>query len=268
MSAMGFLAADKASSLPLKETDTSGELLRFDNGLRVTFAEGCHNMLVTGTTGAGKTTSIILPAMDRLIGAGFGGVIVDVKGSLADSVRKLAARHGRLGDVVEFGPGPGARKINLFHGVDSFRFRDLLRSLLLDSANRDDRNIAFAMSGLRCLTQAYQMLLLLSRAQKLRLNFDILRRLINDHYYALRVYHNFKKEFEKTNIPEAEELMLAIEGDKMHIIPHDEKKQLRDNTWNEQVAYRLSVIRSAVENLCNAPGIKENFISSRKENGS
>ncbi|HIX40826.1 MAG TPA: hypothetical protein H9857_08520 [Candidatus Desulfovibrio intestinigallinarum] len=266
MSAMGFLAADKASSLPLKETDTSGELLRFDNGLRVTFAEGCHNMLVTGTTGAGKTTSIILPAMDRLIGAGFGGVIVDVKGSLADSVRKLAARHGRLGDVVEFGPGPGARKINLFHGVDSFRFRDLLRSLLLDSANRDDRNIAFAMSGLRCLTQAYQMLLLLSRAQKLRLNFDILRRLINDHYYALRVYHNFKKEFEKTNIPEAEELMLAIEGDKMHIIPHDEKKQLRDNTWNEQVAYRLSVIRSAVENLCNAPGIKENFISSRKEN--
>ena len=176
---------------------------------------------------------------------------------------RLAFGRGRTSRT---GPGPGARKINLFHGVDSFRFRDLLRSLLLDSANRDDRNIAFAMSGLRCLTQAYQMLLLLSRAQKLRLNFDILRRLINDHYYALRVYHNFKKEFEKTNIPEAEELMLAIEGDKMHIIPHDEKKQLRDNTWNEQVAYRLSVIRSAVENLCNAPGIKENFISSRKEN--
>lgn len=262
---IGFLAANKASC-SVKETDASGELLRFDNGLRVTFAEACHNMLVTGTTGAGKTTSIILPAMDRLIGAGFGGVIVDVKGSLADSVRKLAASHGRLGDVIEFGPGPGARKINLFHGVDSFRFRELLRTLLLDSTNRDDRNIAFAMAGLRCLTQAYQMLLLLSRAQKLKLNFDILRRLINDHHYALRVYQNFKTEFADMDIPEAKELMLAIEGDKMHIIPHDEKKQLRDNAWNEQVAYRLSVIRSAVENLCNAPGIKENFISSRKEN--
>ena len=197
MRSIGFLTAEKTAFCSGKETDTSGELLRFDDGLRVTFAEGCHNMLVTGTTGAGKTTSIILPAMDRLIGAGFGGVIVDVKGSLADSVRKLAARHGRLGDVVEFGPGPGARKINLFHGVDSFRFRDLLCSLLLDSANKDDRNIAFAMSGLRCLTHAYRMLHLLSRAQKLKLNFDILRRLINDHYYALRVYQNFKKEFKE-----------------------------------------------------------------------
>lgn len=265
MRPMGFMAADK-NFCSGKETDNSGELLRFDDGLRVTFAEASHNMLVTGTTGAGKTTSIILPAVERLIGAGFGGVIVDVKGSLADSVRKLAAYHGRLGDVVEFGPGPGARKINIFHGIDSFRFRELLRYLLLDSVNMADHNIAFAMAGLRCLTQAYQMLQLLSRAQKRELNFDIVRRLINDHSYALRVYQNFKMVFKNTDIPEAREIMLAIEGDRMHIIPHDEKSQIRDNTWNEQTAYRLSVIRSAVENLCNAPGIKENFISSRKEN--
>lgn len=263
MSSMGFLARGRASEQ--WEVDTSGELLRFDDGRSVSFAEGSHNILVTGTTGAGKTTCAVIPALDRCIGAGFSGVIVDVKGSLADAVRKLAAYHGRLGEVVEFGPGPGARKINLFHEITPFRFRELMRSLLLDSTCMDDRNIGFVMSGLRCLTEAYQMVSFLSRRKKLRLNLDILRRLADDHVYALRVYQNFKREFATTENLEIRDLMTSIEGDRMHIIPHIEK-QLSDSSWHEQNAYRLSVIRSALGNLCNAPGIKDNFISSRKEN--
>ena len=119
---MGFVSAkasDSANKQSVYEPE-SDTLVAFDEGESISFADASHNMITLGTTGSGKTMQIILPAACSLIKAGFGGLIVDVKGNFTNYVRMIAREYGRLDDVVEFGPGPDATPVNLLYGTTVF----------------------------------------------------------------------------------------------------------------------------------------------------
>ena len=112
--AMGFLSArPESKSLPVSERPEE-QLVQFDSGVAIHFDDAAHNNVVFGTTGSGKTSSVILPACLNLFRQGFGGLIIDVKGNLSSRVRRIANECGRAGDVVEFGTSPFAKKVTLF----------------------------------------------------------------------------------------------------------------------------------------------------------
>jgi type IV secretory pathway TraG/TraD family ATPase VirD4 len=79
---MGYISVSSEAKKGQQAKAPHECLLRFDSGNSITFEDARHHMLVMGTTGSGKTASVVLPALSRLIEAGHCGVIIDVKGNL------------------------------------------------------------------------------------------------------------------------------------------------------------------------------------------
>ncbi len=143
-----------ADSIAIPESET---LLEFDSGRRMTHAQGTRSTLVMGGTGSGKTASVILPMTSNLIRAGFGGLVLDVKGNLREQVRALAASHGRLGDIVEFGSAPDANRCNFLAGMADHEIADLMNVFAVSGVETDP-NIAWHQKGAKMCVDVARML--------------------------------------------------------------------------------------------------------------
>ncbi|HWQ90507.1 MAG TPA: type IV secretion system DNA-binding domain-containing protein, partial [Clostridia bacterium] len=63
-------------------------------------------MLVTGTTGSGKSRGILRPVIEQALAQGDAAVVIDVKGDLLPIVREALLRCGRERDLAVLGIGP------------------------------------------------------------------------------------------------------------------------------------------------------------------
>lgn len=247
-------------------------LLTFDNGETISFADASHNMIVLGTTGSGKTTQVILPALNSLIRAGFGGVVIDVKGNVANHVRMLARECGRECDVVEFGPGPDATVINLFSGKTSFEREQLFRNLFCNKFDRNEYhgsgNSIFYEEGVRKAIDCLDLYITLQNKLGRKFNFNVFNRMINDVDFTkdMNAYY-MKNYYDKKNFDEYA-LVTRITGDNIHYIlpPIGGDKIKSSKAYSEQNAYRMSYIRTGVNQYLAMPGVVENFLGSANEN--
>ncbi len=143
-----------ADSSDISENET---LLEFDSGRRMTYLQGTRSTLVIGGTGSGKTASVVLPMTSNLIRAGYGGLILDVKGNLREQVRAIAASHGRLNDIVEFGSAPDANRCNFIAGMAEHEIADLMNVFAV-SGCETDHNIAWHQKGAKICCDIVRML--------------------------------------------------------------------------------------------------------------
>ena len=255
---IGFLSATQSQAgerLPAPDA-----LLQFDGGESVSFEDARHNTIVLGTTGSGKTASIILPAAQRLIAAGFGGLVVDIKGNFTEQIRAIARASGREKDVVELGTGPQARKVNLFAGASAQRMYDLLQQFMLCCAASDDHNRAFHLRGLRCVIDALVMLRMMSERGGLPMHLCVLERLMNDEQYARECFLRFCNSIRDEDDLEAHDLVKRIKGDQFHFISEGVPRGMH-STWQEQVGFRLGVIRTALQLLRQTRNLEAQFFA-------
>lgn len=260
---IGFLTASHHAPAAVRQSPDPAALLQFDGGEFVNFEDARHNCLVLGTTGSGKTASIILPAAERLIAAGFGGLIVDIKGNFTGQIRAIARAHGREKDIIELGTGPQARKINFLADASAQRMHDLLQQFMLCSSASDDHNRAFHLRGLRCVVDALVMLRMMSEHDKLPMHLCVLERMMNDEAYARECFQRFHRTIAHEDNPEAHDLAERIKGDPFHFISLGVSQGSR-STWQEQVGYRLGVIRTALQLLRQTRNLVEQFFAPGK----
>lgn len=260
---IGFLTAPQTAPAAARQVPRPAALLQFDDGESVTFEDARHNTLVLGTTGSGKTASIILPAADRLVAAGFGGLIVDIKGNFTDHIRAIARAYGREKDILELGTGPRARKINLLAGASATRVHDILQQFMLCCSAPDDHNRSFHMRGLRCVVDILMMMRMMSERCGLPMHLCILERMMNDPTYARECFQRFRDIFNDEADPEARDLIRRIGGDHFHIVPPILRRS-EETTWQEQVGYRLGVVRTAIQMLRQTNGLEAQFFAPRK----
>ena len=238
--------------------ESSDAVLSFDGGETVDLVDLLHIALVLGTTGSGKTTSVLLPALDGLIGRGFGGLIVDVKGSMAPAVRAIAARHGRVQDVVEIGPHETAQPVNLLAGRTATQATDLFRDLFMSHAAGDARNMSFHMTGLAQTADAWQMISARGREAGVPFSLRSLDRVLNDPAFASACFQAFRMQPDLSD--EERDLIQRIEAAPAHVIPAD-MKRTEKSVWREQVTYYLSVLRTGMKLFLDVPGLATNFFA-------
>ncbi len=262
MSVIGFVQHKNASStsnVPAQPLPSQKDaVLQFDGGECVALADLLHILLVLGTTGSGKTTSILLPALDSLVQGGSGGVIVDVKGGMAGAVRAIAARHGREADVLEIGPHEGAMPVDLLAGRTAAQVKDLFKALFMSHAVDDTHNMSFHVAGLAQAVDAWQMLS--RRCQDCGIPFSLAAfdRILNEPEFALDVFMSF---CEASGLTQAEQaLARRISGAAAHVIPAD-SKTVTSKVWREQVTYSMGAIRTGLRLFLESPGLPDRFFA-------
>lgn len=60
-----------------------------------------QNVLITGSIGSGKTSSIISVILDGLVKNNIYGLVIDVKGNYINTVKKIAKKYNKLDKIVE-----------------------------------------------------------------------------------------------------------------------------------------------------------------------
>ena len=95
----------KKSNVSIKIPNTSvviGNDVLIENQIVKIDENGLYqNVLITGSIGSGKTTSVVYTFTKKLISLNYSGLILDVKGDFIDTVRYISIMQNRLKDVIE-----------------------------------------------------------------------------------------------------------------------------------------------------------------------
>ena len=260
---IGFLAEVQRKSTPSQPVDQVGTIITFDSGDRINFADAAGNVMVTGATGRGKTTGAVVPMLDSLISAGFGGIAIDVKGNFSDYARSLARRHGREQDILELGTGPQALPFNIFNGLSLSDLERLVRSITLSEIEATN-NLDWHLKGVKIVMDMLRLLLFLSENQPaLAPNMIILNAMLNDY----RLCRSLMRLFLDT---------VCNDDRHDHVLFRDSIKEFaftplmpkyigatgRQNVeWETQIEWNLQSVRRAFGLLLSDPRLQTNFCS-------
>lgn len=259
MATLGFVrAAPAKAAFPKK--DPASALTTFDSGNLITFAEACMPMLVLGTTGSGKTSCVMLPALDRLLAAGFAGLVIDIKGNLGDALRLLAHEHKR--EVVEFGSGPLATPVNLLEGMKPDEVYALFYSLVMQSFDGASGNKDFHVRGVRMACDCVMLCWYMAKADaRFTPSISRVAEMFSDFELAAKMFAHFREHIHNSSDREEACFIRAVTSDEFHPLMFDAKKITRSSTYMEQVTYVTRAVLAALKNFLEAPGIAEGFAS-------
>ena len=257
---IGF--ARGTANKPSKEPDKC--VLYFDSGDGVTFEDARHHILALGTTGSGKTASVVLPTLSRLIQGGHPGIVIDIKGNLLEQAYILAQQHGRGDDLVELGSSSSATPLNLLCGMDIAAVRELLKTFIRQqgflSGYNKDWHVKGAYQACDC-AQLLRYLTALNTAFEPTL--QLINIMLNDFVLTSRLFGIFKEAVFDEGNKEQRMFLQQIQSNKFHIFHFDaEKGSGKENaTYNEQLTWNLQAIRMALADFIDAPGIARGFAS-------
>ncbi len=230
-------------------------LLEFDSGRGITFDSSLRHLLVTGTTGSGKTRSVMLPILKRHIESGNCGFVVDVKGNLRGMIREIAEDCGRGDDVVEFGTSETATPVNLLSNMDAPQFYDFCIELMRDNFFGETNNMDFHVRGARIAKECFQMLKWLgARHPVLAPNLLTILELFSDFKRATALFQHFASDIADRNDEEQMEFVKGVKNSQFHVL-----NQLWEKSGNIEQAQQMSFctdqLITALKGFVDVPGM-------------
>lgn len=279
MPPMGFLQFGKPAAKPLAR-NTEDCLFTFDNGHSISFAEAVRSTLIVGGTGSGKTSSLVLPMCHSLLKAGFGGLIIDVKGNMGGQVRQIARACGREADIVEFGSSSHARKTNLLKGMKEHEMASLFNILATDSVARDS-NVAWHQKGARIAQDVATVLKGVSRihpkchfSRQFQPTLKGVAAMLHNRTMAQNLWRLYLEEVRRAQnayenvakphyLYQAESFVREVESQSFHIFKMLDKggtARSKEN-FDEQITWMLQRITWQLKNLAATHNLLERFSS-------
>lgn len=262
---IGFLDREKDTGTEETGKRPEDAAFTFDSGAFLTVDDLCHHLMVFGTTGSGKSDSVALPLAFNLMRKGFGGLICDIKGGMGDDIRRIAASLGRAGEIVEYGSGPEARRVNLLAAATRDGTRRLLEGLATKNHN-DSRS--WAMKGAHNAADCIDLLNFLApRFPDLAPSLALLAEMLDDFSGTSRLWEYFKKNVYNASNEEQARLVSSVENNKFHIFNFSRENgqshsSSSKTSWEEQATWNLQGIRMGLRSFLEAPGVSEHFSAS------
>lgn len=256
MGSMGFVRSERRHGAIVAEKDV---YMSFDSGLKLSFAEACHNNIVLGSTGSGKTSSAVLQVAASHLKAGHAGLAIDIKGNFSGQLRCLAKNRGREDDIVEFGTFDSAMRVNLLEGMNQTEVTDLLRLLAMSQFSAQSHNLEWCLKGVRIAADCMELLGYIKEEHPtMPVGLSALVKILNDYRFAARLFGFFMECVFDARNPAHAAFADRIKSEHFHVLSYDAKK--KDNTnFAEQTTWRLQGIRSGLTEFMDAPGVAANF---------
>ncbi len=266
---MGFVGSKVKVQNSVDVTfDPKEAILTFDSGKAITRQNLPFHTLALGTTGSGKTSSVVLPMLYKILQLGMHGLIIDIKGNLSEHVRALAKTTGREKDIVEFGTSPTATPLNILEGLSASAMRNYLEQIVNNDFQGRTNNMDFHMKGVTQAVQCAQMLILMSGTATLSLLLEI----FNNPLAASKLYVYFKENVAAL-CPDAQdaakELIASIDADNFHLLHYAQfngdddkrKNKVSEKTYFEQSSYAMKTIKNALQHIIDIPRVERGFCS-------
>lgn len=263
--AIGFHVPTKAPQAKhRKASDPADMLLQFDSGDGISLHEATHNTIALGSSGTGKTSSVILPALHSLLRAGYAGLVVDIKGNFTEQAKALAKHFGREADIVEFGTGKHATPINILDGMDSRQVFDFLRILTVTPFAGQSHSLDWHLKGVRQAADCLELLRIMhGHCSDISADLGTLEQLVNDATLAASMFKYSSKNVSASKSREYRELFRRVNNDTFHLCAQKEGRGgSMSSGYSEQVTWRLGAIRDALSLFREAPGVLRNFAAS------
>ena len=260
MTSIGFFAHHQKNRAVALHMESHESLLRFDSGRGVTFCDACHHLLTLGTTGSGKTASVILPALQSLIRQGRCGLIIDIKGNMTQQTHAIAQAYGREVDIIELGSSSDALRINLLAGMGRQAIYELFETMTLSSFSGMSHNLDFHIKGVAMAADCAALLNYLHVVDTdFEANLKTIAEMVNNYTYTNSLYNYFKASVYNRSDIEQSQFVHGIEANAFHIFVADRKKGSSRSTKEEQLTYATQAIRIALNNFMDVDGLGDNF---------
>lgn len=166
--------------------------------IELNVAEAKKNLIVLGTTGSGKTTSVLLPIINNLIFNNNCGLILDIKSELYQDVFYIAQKHNKKDDIVFVGTKDFCQPINL---LASIKNEEQLKNVLSACDNSSDsKNSYWANNGIEDVINVVSIHKWLTEEinkNEYQYNFNLLLDYINDPYLVKRIYDKFEEHIDE-----------------------------------------------------------------------
>lgn len=236
-------------------------LLRFDSGeRRITFKDAAHHLITLGTTGSGKSMSVIFPCLMSLFSIGATGLIIDVKGNLRSKVRAIAKKLGREKDIIELGTAPSAQKINILKDLTAHGLRIFFEEIVMSHCGGDHTNSDWTKRG---IMQTGDCAVLLSFLAKEYPEFTPTVRLVLDMIEnppeAAKLFKLFKQKIYDPNNMEQRRFVSTVENNEFHPLKEQSDNGSSRTSSDEQQTWNLNMSRDGLRAFLATPGIEENF---------
>jgi hypothetical protein len=223
---------------------------RFDSSKTISMEEAGHNILILGGTGRGKTISLVTPLTSRLIEMGLGGLIIDVKNTQCDNIRKIAAEYGRLGDIVEVGSFATARPVNFLAGMDEKERFDMLENLMI-SGVRSSYNLDWHYKGVCIVLDCLRLLQYLDEAHQGGMfspTLSLLAKMASDFEFARNLWQHWLWLVSEAT-PEQAAFRASVESNLFHVLRKENYTGSEAYEWERQVTWQLANVRKILNDL-------------------
>lgn len=255
-------------------------LFTFDKGHSISFTEAVRSTLIIGGTGSGKTSSLVLPMCHSLLKAGFGGLIIDVKGNMGQQVRQIARACGREADIVEFGSSSHACKTNLLEGMREHETASLF-NVLATSGVAHDPNVAWHQKGARVAQDVATVLKGLSRinrkchfSRQFQPTLKGVAAMLHNRTLAQNLWRFYLEEIRRAQkicenvtkphyLYQVESFVREVESQSFHIFktPDKDGTARSKENFDEQITWMLQRITWQLKNLATTHNLLERFSS-------
>lgn len=247
----------------IEEKVREDEVYRYDSGRMMSFDDLVHHAIALGTTGSGKTASLIYPVIWRMMALGAGGIIIDIKGNMRAAVRKMGNEHNLTDKVIEIGNSRDAESYNILKGKNRQQIRALFERLALDNFNSNTNNLDFHIKGVEIAADYAQLCLFISeKYPEFVLDCVLVYEMLISPDDASELYQFAKDHVFDMENAEHRQFTRKVDNDVFHgLHVVDKKKADRDFLLKraEQLAWSLESIRNGMRNFLETPGITENF---------
>lgn len=258
---IGFLANEETSQPARAKVKEDEIFLSLDSGRFITFADATHHLLTLGSTGSGKSQTVIYPALQKLLRAGSFGLIIDIKGNMRGNIRRLAKQCGRENDIIEYGTSPSATPLNMLKGMDRHKLRQFFEQLTIQNFRGASQSIDWHMKGVSVAADCGQLLMFLGeKYPNFPLNCRLIYEMVSDPVEARKLFTFFREKVYDRARPDHKRLVTAVENNRFHALKTVSKfGGSSEATLDENLSWGLHGVRDGLRTFLDAPGVERNF---------
>ena len=216
--------------------------------IKLSLAESTKNILITGSTGSGKSTSILLPMLKNLIKNDCPGLVLDIKAELYSHIYTIAKDMGLLSKIYFVGTFEFCEKINILNSVTNIiQLENVINAMKPYKQENDGYWWYSGVKDLIDVIKVHEWYVTKIEDEKYIYDFKMFDNYINKKKYTKNLINHIENY--KSDMPDEIERIL----NRIKLEPFSLYNDSKDVDVKNQKMWRSGKVSAVLSNFINEP---------------